>query len=87
MITPEEIENRFTYHKPNDLQAQLYKGLRDTAKEFAIAVSSNTPTCRESALALTKIEEAVFWANASIARNSRFYKSDNDGTITEPKGK
>lgn len=27
------------------------------------------PECREKSLAMTYLEEAVFWANAAIARN------------------
>lgn len=32
-------------------------------------IAEFTPTSREQELALTKLEEAIMWANASIARN------------------
>lgn len=40
-----------------------------TAKELAYMICQNTPTSREQSLALTNLEQAIFWANAAIARN------------------
>ena len=65
----ETIENNFTYHAPKGDQQELYKHLRATAKEFAELIAATTPYSREQSLALTKLEESVMWANASIARN------------------
>lgn len=65
-----EIENNFTYHPPVGEQLNKYEVLRSQAKEFAILLVSLTPTSREQSLALTHLEEVIFWANASIARNS-----------------
>jgi hypothetical protein len=64
-----EITKRFTYHKPHGDQPARYVELRDKAKEFAELIVELTPASREQSLALTKLEESVFWANASIARN------------------
>jgi len=64
-----DLENRFTYHAPKEGQPEVYSALRDLAKIYAKAICSYTPKSREQSLALTKLEEAVFWANASIARN------------------
>ena len=68
MIDHHEIETRFTYHAPKEGQAEKYQAIRDDAKKLAALVVLITPESREQALALTKIEEAVFWANAAIAR-------------------
>lgn len=65
----EEIENRFTYHKPTEEKAEKYPKIRDKAKELAKLISELVPSGREQALALTKLEEVVMWANAGIARN------------------
>lgn len=65
----ERIENDFTYHPPIDGQHQRYVTLRETAKDFAYLVWDSCPESRERSLAMTKIEEAVMWANAAIARN------------------
>lgn len=65
----EDIEKRFTYHKPTENKASKYETIRDQAKELAYLIEELVPNGREKALALTKIEEAVMWANAGIARN------------------
>jgi hypothetical protein len=64
-----EIENNFVYHAPKDDQPQRYELLRGTGKNLAIQILQNTPPSREQSLAITKLEEAIFWANAAIARN------------------
>jgi hypothetical protein len=65
----ERIENNFTYHPPKPGQAERYVQLRDKAKEFALLIVELTPPSTEQALALTQLEDATMWANASIARN------------------
>jgi hypothetical protein len=65
----EKLENNFTYHSPKGDQAGRYESLRAQAKELANSFLVKCPDSRERSLALTKLEEAVMWANASIARN------------------
>ena len=64
-----ELEKKFTYHPPKGDQAERYGRLRAFAKEFALDILDMCPESRERSLAMTKLEESVFWANASIARN------------------
>lgn len=63
------IENTFTYHKPKDDQPERYELLRNKAKELAYLIAGCVPPSREQSLALTALEEAIFNANAGIARN------------------
>lgn len=63
------IDNNFTYHPPIKDQAENYIRLREQAKELAYSINSICPESREKSLALTKLEESIMWANASIARN------------------
>ena len=63
-----DLENRFTYHKPTDEKAAKFPIIRDMAKEFAYKIKELCPSGREQALALTKLEEVVMWANAGISR-------------------
>lgn len=63
-----DIERRFTYHDPDKGRAERHAFVRAKAKELAELVCDACPDGRERSLALTKIEEAVMWANASIAR-------------------
>lgn len=64
-----DLENRLTYHAPSGTQPQLYGAIRDTALTFAIMLNDLCPESREKSLAITKLEEAVMWAIAAIARN------------------
>lgn len=65
-----DIENRFTYHKPKAGQPELYEQIRKVALEYANFLVIAVPPSRELSLALTKLEECVMHANAGIARNS-----------------
>lgn len=65
----DRIENSFTYHPPKGDQAERYKLIRAEAKRLAGVFNTQTPPSREQSLAFTKLEEAVMWANAAIARN------------------
>jgi hypothetical protein len=68
-VTRDDLDNRFTHHPPQGDQPERYKTLRAVAKSLAVHIYTLTPESREQSLALTKLEEAVFWANAAIARN------------------
>ena len=65
-----DLENRFTFHPVKDpAQGEVYSLVRAKALEFATFIDSVAPDSREKALAVTHVEEAVFWTNAAIARN------------------
>jgi hypothetical protein len=65
----EQIENNFKYHSPIGNQPERYESIRNMAKGMAHFINSACPDSREKSLALTNLEQAVMWANASIARN------------------
>jgi len=65
----EVLKNRFTYHPPKGDQTDRYQTLRAQGLDLATAIDTLCPPSREQSLALTKLEEAIMWANASIARN------------------
>jgi hypothetical protein len=64
-----QLKHNFTYHAPGPGQQEKYTALRAKALELALLIHELTPDCREQSLAFTHLEESVFWANASIARN------------------
>lgn len=66
----DELITRFTYHAPNGDQPAKYAVIRETAREFAQLLNVICPDSRELSLAITSLEESVFWANAAIARRS-----------------
>lgn len=47
-----------------------YEHIRAIGGEFAQLIDDLCPESREKSLAWTHIDEAVFWANASIARHT-----------------
>lgn len=61
----------FKYHAPLKNQPIRYETLRNIANQLAGYLISAVPESRELSLALTKLEEAVMWANAGIARNEK----------------
>jgi hypothetical protein len=63
------IINNFTYHTPKGTQTERYSDLRAGGKSLALIINELCPESREKSLAITKLEEAIMWANASIARN------------------
>ena len=65
------IENNFKYHAPLPGQPEKYELIRGKAKELAYLIEEICPESRERSLAMTKLEETVMWANASIARNEQ----------------
>jgi hypothetical protein len=63
------IENNFKYHAPTADQPVKYERLRAKAKELAYLIDEVCPNSREKSKAMTELEDAIMWANASIARN------------------
>jgi hypothetical protein len=63
-----DIEHRFTYHKPDEEHARLHDQVRTRLKNVAHSLNILLTEGREKSLAITKLEEAMFWANAAIAR-------------------
>ena len=67
-VTRPELKTRFTYHPPKGNQPERYEAIRGHALTFATFIVATTPESREQSLALTALDEVVFWANAAIAR-------------------
>ena len=63
------VDRNFRYHPPKDDQPQRYEELRQKGRELAHLIATHCPECRETSLAMTKLEESIMWANASIGRN------------------
>ena len=69
LLTPDEIEHRFSYHPANTPERrEAHERVRAACKELAHALNDLIPATRDAALAFTKLEEVMFWANGAIAR-------------------
>jgi hypothetical protein len=64
----DRINNDHVSHKAGPDSAVLYRDIREAGKAFAHLLAEYVPLGRELSTALTKVEEAVFHANAGIAR-------------------
>lgn len=64
-----DLDNLFTYHPPHGDQVERYGTIRAAGLTFAEEIAESCPPSPERSTALTKIREAVMWANAAIACN------------------
>lgn len=64
-----ELEKRFRYVRPRPHVIGNFELIRAKALDFALEINRICPEGRTKSLALTSLEEAVMWANASIARD------------------
>lgn len=62
------LDNAFNHHAPKGGQAAQYEFLRGEAKALATQYLRHCPPGHECSLAITMLEQAMFWANAAIAR-------------------
>lgn len=70
MELKERIINDTAYHPPsNDEVKSRHEQVRDLIQHVSLLLVDLTVPGREQSTMLTKLEEAMFWANASIARN------------------
>lgn len=64
------LEHRFTYHAPRTPEiVTAHEQVRHVCHEAAGRLAAILPDGREKSLALTNLEQAMFWANAAIARS------------------
>lgn len=67
----DDLDNKFSYHELKGSQGTRYNNIRNMAKDMAIMLDGLCPPSRELSLAITNLEQMVFWANAAIARNEK----------------
>ncbi len=67
--TINQIAHNFSFHPANtEDKIILHEGIRASMCGLAFEMNSILPPSREAAIVQTKLEEAMFWANAAIAR-------------------
>ena len=65
----DDLHNRFVYHNANPNQTQKMENIRKNFLALAELLNEMCPEGREKSLSITSLEQAQFWANASIVRN------------------
>lgn len=67
---PNEVANRFKFHTNlSTWHTFSMNQVRERLRRVAVAFAHSLPEGREKSVAITKLEEAMFWANASISRS------------------
>jgi len=66
MLSEEEVLRRFAPISLTSEQNARLEQLKASAAELALGIFNNTKNSREQALALTKLEEVVFWSRAAL---------------------
>lgn len=62
------IANDFEAHRATSRQTEAMAKIRLAARHLAVTMAGEVPLGRELSSALTRLEEAMFHANAGIAR-------------------
>lgn len=71
LMAPEDLERRFAFHPATTPERQLaHQSVRTHCHQLAGVINDLLPEGREKSLAVTKLEEVMFWANAGLARQS-----------------
>lgn len=70
-MTTADLQHRFDFHPATtDEKRNLHTSMRNACYTAACVIDEQAPDGREKALAITKLEEAMMWANAAVARRN-----------------
>lgn len=78
-MTPEDIQSIVTYHPPTQSAKDAHEAVRLATAAALQRIVASVPEGRERSIAITKAEEAMFWANAGIARNHELLEGRKQG--------
>lgn len=68
-MDPSEVQSRFAFYPARTLTVQQdHASVRKACADAARVITALCPEGREQSLAITKLEEAMMWGNAAIAR-------------------
>lgn len=66
-----DIENRFAFHPATEETGPKHDEVRNSLKRLALKFQRDLPDGRHKSMALTKLQEAMWAANAAIACDSQ----------------
>lgn len=65
----EDLQNRFDYHPADtDDKRAAHGDVRRSCYDLAVLINDVVPDGREMSLAITNLEQVMFWANAALVR-------------------
>lgn len=68
-MDPADIENRFAFHAATtDEKRDAHTSVRQDCRALADSLNDKLPDGREKSLAISRLEEVMFWGNAALAR-------------------
>jgi hypothetical protein len=68
-FSEKDLADRFNYHPPkSEERRQAHQTVREECLLLARQLNGILPDGREKALAVTNLEQVMFWANAALAR-------------------
>ena len=68
-MLPEDIEHRFAFHAAStEEKRDTHTSVRQHCRRLADTLNEALPDGREKSLAITHLEEVMFWGNAAVAR-------------------
>jgi hypothetical protein len=68
-MTPADIENRFAFHTATaEEKKDEHTSIRQNCRVLGDFLNDKLPEGREKSVAMTKLEEVMFWSNAALAR-------------------
>lgn len=72
MDIKDRIENNHKHHPPQTTEREeAHAKVRELTRVVGLELVDLCPESRELSIALTKLEEVMMWANASLARNEK----------------
>lgn len=75
-MSMDDLVNRFRFHRADEKKAELHNIVRTKCFQLATELNEILPEGREKSLAITKLEEVMFWGNAALAREKPFEVSE-----------
>ncbi len=67
-LRSDRVFHDFQYHPATNSTRPLHEQIRAACFDLAEFILHAVPEGREQGIALTKVEEVMFWANAGVAR-------------------
>lgn len=80
------MNDRAKYTDVNDEQKNRIDDIRNMFSDVYDFIETNCKTSRETSLAITKLEEAQFWAIKGITREKPEENKNITGSITDENG-